>query len=74
MTNNLTHATNDYIHKILQDIAHDAPKPLLGPPSSKQGLRPPSLFKSQQSGAFLSAAIQSSTGKVNSSLRNVVTK
>ena len=74
MTNNLTHATNDYIHKILQDIAHDAPKPLLGPPGSKQGQRPPSLFKSQHSGAFLSAAIQSSTAKVNSSLRNVVTK
>jgi hypothetical protein len=45
MSNNLTNATNDYIHKILQEIASDGAKPLIAP-GSKQGQRPASLFKS----------------------------
>ena len=66
MSNNLTNAANDYIHRILTDFAVKDPGPTM--PSSKQGNRP-ALFKSQHSGAFLAAALNSST-KVNSALGN----
>ena len=69
MSTNITHATNDYIHKILQEMAMDHPRPLLAP-GSKQGSRPASLFKAQPSGAFA----PTSGPKGNSALGNKITR
>jgi len=70
LSSNLTNATNDYIQQILTDFAtKDSSKGNTIIPTSKQGTRPTSLFKSQHSGTFLAAAINSSS-KVSSALGN----